>query len=372
MKEGWEYKIFESCLVKVPKQVQIKSKDYKKEGKFPIVSQEAELISGYWDDETIVYKHKEPVVIFGDHTKNIKYVDFNFVVGADGTHILSTKKDINPKFFYYVLKSIKLRELGYARHYKLLKEKYIPVPPLSEQQSIVEYLDSSFAKIDAMKANAEKALNEAKALFQASLKEMLEPKEGWEEKKLGDICSDIRYGTSTPSNENGEYKYLRMNNITNDGFLDVSHYKTISLPEKELEKCLVKRGDIIFNRTNSRELVGKSCVFTEDENMVIAGYLIRIRLKEGFEPQFITYSMNLQRSLGLFQHLIVGAVHQANISANNIQKVIINYPPLSEQQSIVATLDSLKSKVDKLQANYEKISQECDALKQAILRQVFE
>ena len=111
----------------------------------------------------------------------------------------------------------------------------LPVLPLSEQQSIVDYLDSAFAKIDAMKANAEKALNEAKALFQATLKEMLEPKEGWEEKTLGDICSDIRYGTSTPSNENGEYKYLRMNNITNDGFLDVSHYKTITLPEKELE-----------------------------------------------------------------------------------------------------------------------------------------
>ena len=286
-----------------------------------------------------------------------------------------------PNFIGYYLKSpvaqITIKQMAGGVAIPTLSQKklgtmLIPSPPLSEQQSIVDYLDSAFAKIDAMKANAEKALNEAKALFQASLKEMLEPKEGWEEKKLGDICSDIRYGTSTPSNENGEYKYLRMNNITNDGFLDVSHYKTISLPEKELEKCLVKRGDIIFNRTNSRELVGKSCVFTEDENMVIAGYLIRIRLKEGFEPQFITYSMNLQRSLGLFQHLIVGAVHQANISANNIQKVIINYPPLSEQKSIVATLDSLKSKVDRLQANYDKISQECDALKQSILRQVFE
>ena len=293
--------------------------------------------------------------------------------------VVFDKADIDKHFFKYaVLMSI----TEMAKHTNGATMKHIrkgdfdnikiPYPSLSEQQSIVDYLDSAFAKIDAMKANAEKALNEAKALFQASLKEMLEPKEGWEEKKLGDICSDIRYGTSTPSNENGEYKYLRMNNITNDGFLDVSHYKTISLPEKELEKCLVKRGDIIFNRTNSRELVGKSCVFTEDENMVIAGYLIRIRLKEGFEPQFITYSMNLQRSLGLFQHLIVGAVHQANISANNIQKVIINYPPLSEQKSIVATLDSLKSKVDRLQENYDKISQECDALKQAILRQVFE
>ena len=288
-------------------------------------------------------------------------------------------KEIYNEFLYWWFwgKKEYLNSLGTGATFKEISKKVveeitIPVPPLSEQQSIVDYLDSAFAKIDAMKANAEKALNEAKALFQASLKEMLEPKEGWEEKKLGDICNDIRYGTSTPSNENGEYKYLRMNNITNDGFLDVSHYKTISLPEKELEKCLVKKGDIIFNRTNSRELVGKSCVFTEDENMVIAGYLIRIRLYEGFEPQFITYNMNLQRSLGLFQHLIVGAVHQANISANNIQKVNINYPPLSEQQSIVATLDSLKSKVDRLQANYDKISQECDALKQTILRQVFD
>ena len=322
---------------------------------------------------------KQPVgrtVLFDKEDGEYSFSNFTSVLR------IKDKSIITPEFLYKYILFVYLRgdtrkmQKATTGIHNIEFDKFlsIPVPiiSLSEQQFIIDYLDSAFAKIDAMKANAEKALNEAKALFQASLKEMLEPKEGWEEKKLGEICSDIRYGTSTPSHENGEYKYLRMNNITNDGFLDVSHYKTISLPPKELEKCLVKKGDIIFNRTNSRELVGKSCVFTEDENMVIAGYLIRIRLKDGFEPQFITYSMNLQRSLGLFQHLIVGAVHQANISANNIQKVIINYPLLSEQQSIVTSLDSLKSKVDCLQANYDKISQECDALKQAILRQVFE
>ena len=304
--------------------------------------------------------------------------DYDAYVGG---HTAIFRHTMQPKYvsYYFMSPYFQKDKLEFTHGFKVVEispkdiaKIAIPVPPLSEQQSIVDYLDSAFAKIDAMKANAETALNEAKALFQASLKEMLEPKEGWEEKKLGDICSDIKYGTSIPSNENGEYKYLRMNNITNDGFLDISHYKTITLPEKELEKCLVKKGDIIFNRTNSRELVGKSCVFTEEENMVIAGYLIRIRLKDGFEPQFITYNMNLQRSLGFFQHLIVGAVHQANISANNIQKVLINYPILSEQHAIVETLDSLKSKVDRLQENFDKISQECDALKQAILRKVFE
>ena len=352
----------------------LKQKELEESGMYPVYG--ASGIAGYLDS---YHQEKEYIGIVKDGS-GIGRVAFY----PEKSSLIGTMQYILPKDGYdiryigYCLKSLDLSKYKQGAaiphiYFRDYGERIVKVSEdINEQQRIVSRLDSAFAKIDAMKANAEKRLNEAKALFQASLKEMLEPKEGWEEKKLGDICSDIRYGTSTPSNENGEYKYLRMNNITNDGFLDVSHYKTISLPEKELEKCLVKRGDIIFNRTNSRELVGKSCVFTEDENMVIAGYLIRIRLKEGFEPQFITYSMNLQRSLGLFQHLIVGAVHQANISANNIQKVIINYPPLSEQKSIVTTLDNIKSKVDRLQENYDKISQECDALKQAILRQVFE
>ena len=352
----------------------LKQKELEESGMYPVYG--ASGIAGYLDS---YHQEKEYIGIVKDGS-GIGRVAFY----PEKSSLIGTMQYILPKDGYdiryigYCLKSLDLSKYKQGAaiphiYFRDYGERIVKVSEdINEQQRIVSRLDSAFAKIDAMKANAEKRLNEAKALFQASLKEMLEPKEGWEEKKLGDICSDIRYGTSTPSNENGEYKYLRMNNITNDGFLDVSHYKTISLPEKELEKCLVKRGDIIFNRTNSRELVGKSCVFTEDENMVIAGYLIRIRLKEGFEPQYITYNMNLQRSLGLFQDLIVGAVHQANISANNIQKVLINYPSLSEQQTIVDTLDALKSKVDRLQENYDKISQECDALKQAILRRVFE
>ena len=353
----------------------LKQKDIEgKTGQYPVYG--ASGVISYIDS----YHQEEDYIAIVKDGSGIGRVTFmpakSSIIGT--MQYILPKEGFNINYIGYCLQSLDLSKYKQGAaiphiYFRDYGERFVKVTEdLNEQQSIVDYLNSAFAKIDAMKANAEKALNEAKALFQASLKKMLEPKDGWEEKKLGDICSDIRYGTSTPSNENGEYKYLRMNNITNDGFLDVSHYKTITLPEKELEKCLVKKGDIIFNRTNSRELVGKSCVFTEEEKMVIAGYLIRIRLKEGFEPQFITYNMNLQRSLGFFQHLIVGAVHQANISANNIQKIIINHPILSEQQSIVTSLDSLKSKVDRLQENFDKISQECDALKQAILRQVFE
>ena len=376
MKEGWEYKIFESCLVKVPKQVQIKSKEYKKEGKFPIVSQEAELISGYWDDETIVYKHKEPVIIFGDHTKNIKYVDFNFVVGADGTHILSTKKDINPKFFYYVLKSIKLRELGYARHYKLLKEKYIPVPPLSEQQRIVDYLDSAFAKIDAMKVHAEKALNEAKALFQASLKEMLEPKEGWEEKKLGEM-SEIQSGfafKSTQFQKRGEFQVIRMGNVR-PGIIRYNESPVFidSVDENTIEKSLLKVGDMIITQTGSRNKRDYGfTVLIDKEKLLLNQRIARIRVVNTITNKYLLYYTWTDYFRDQYFANEGGTVGQGNVGIDAIRYAVISYPSLSEQQSIVATLDSLKSKIDRLQANFDKISQECDALKQAILRQVFE
>ena len=298
-----------------------------------------------------------------------------------GGDIICMKHHQNPKYLAYALSTpdaIRQKGIGKTKlkvvhtNAPSLRSIKIPVPPLSEQQSIVDYLDSAFAKIDAMKANAEKVLNEAKVLFQASLKEMLEPKEGWEEKKLGDVCKSVNYGTSLPSTENGKYKYLRMNNITIDGTLDLNNLKTIDVPEKELEKCVVRKGDLLFNRTNSPELVGKTCIFKEDEEMIIAGYIIRIRFNDSIYPHFASYFINLQRKLGNLRPLMVGAVHQANISAKAIQSINFQFPPLSEQQTIVDTLDTLKSKVDRLQENYDKISLECDALKQAILRKVFE
>ena len=375
MKEGWEYRKFESCLVKVPKQVQIKSKDYKKEGKFPIVSQEAELISGYWDDETIVYKHKEPVVIFGDHTKNIKYVDFDFVIGADGTHILSTKKDIDPKFFYYVLKSIKLRELGYARHYKLLKEKYIPVPPLSEQQSIVDYLDSTFAKIDAMKANAEKALNETKALFQASLKEMLEPKEGWEEMKLESLTSKIGSG-ATPKGgrkvyiEDGCHLIRSMNVQYNEfKYEDLAHITDEAADQ--LKGVEIQENDVLFNITGAS--IARCCVVPSDALPARVNQHVSIlRLKQDVLPRFLSYLLNSPKhQRELLEIGETGSTRQA-LTKTDLENHIICYPNIESQTRLLCIIDSLKSKVDRLQANYDKISQECDALKQAILRQVFE
>ena len=109
MAESFEIRPFEECIEKIKYTTKIASQDFKESGRFPIISQEEAFISGYWDNPEDVFHINKPVVIFGDHSRHIKYVDFDFVIGADGVKILSPVKSINAKYFYYFLKWLDIR-----------------------------------------------------------------------------------------------------------------------------------------------------------------------------------------------------------------------------------------------------------------------
>ena len=249
----------------------------------------------------------------------------------------------------------------------------IPVPTLSEQQSIVDYLDAAFTKIDAMKANAEKALNEAKALFQASLKEMLEPKEGWVEKTLKEVCSLITDGThhSPPNNESGKYKYITAKNIRIWG-LDLSNITYVSeeVHKEIIARCNPKKGDVLYIKDGATTGIAIVNPLDEEFSMLSSVALIKPN-KDVLLSEFLCYTLNSPSIYNQTRNQMDGAAI-TRVTLVKIKGFVISIPPLSEQQSIVEYLDSLKSKVDRLQGNFDRISQECDALKQAILRQVFE
>lgn len=172
----WKKLPLEKAIKKIKYTTKIPSRKFLKEGKYPIISQEAEFISGYWNDSKDVFHAGEPIVIFGDHTKNIKYVDFDFVIGADGVKILSPIDEIYPKYFYYYLQSIPLRNLGYARHYKLLKEKEIIFPSLPEQKKIVAQLDALNAKTQELEQIYTKKLADLDELKQSILQQAFSSK----------------------------------------------------------------------------------------------------------------------------------------------------------------------------------------------------
>ena len=375
MKEGWKDRDFVECLKKVPKQKAVKSKDYLDVGLYPIVSQESCLVSGYSNLADILYKHDRPVVIFGDHTKNVKYVDFDFIVGADGVHIFEVKDDILPKFFYYELSSIKLRDLGYARHYKLLKEKRISFPSLTEQERIVSYLDAEFAKIDALKANIEQQLQASKDLFQSALKEMLTPKEGWEEKKLKDICTSIKDGDWIERKDQSisGIRLLQTGNIGVGIYkdkLDSPHY--ISLDTFNRLHCEeVFEGDILLSRLP--EPVGRACLVPKMEGRFITAVdcsIIKLNTDKISHEYFIFYTQTNAYFKNI-SSLCTGTTRQ-RISRKRLEEVTISFPSLQEQREIVAILDSLSDKVKALQENYNKALVLCNDLKQSLLKSIFE
>jgi len=317
------------------------------------------------------------------HLGKVALINKDFPYAFGGFMALVTpNQELNPQFFYYSLSSPEykdfIKKLSAGANINNIKVKElelftIPVPPLSEQQSIVDYLDAAFAKIDAMKANAEKALNEAKALFQASLKEMLEPKEGWEEKTLKEVCTLITDGThhSPPNDESGKYKYITAKNIKIWG-LDLSNITYVSedIHKEILARCNPQKGDVLYIKDGATTGIAIVNPLDEEFSMLSSVALLKPN-KDVLSSEFLCFTLNSPSIYNQTRNQMDGAAI-TRVTLVKIKGFVVSIPPLSEQQRIVATLDSLKSKVDRLQANFEKISQECDALKQAILRQIFE
>jgi len=129
--EDWEVVRFGGSILKRRIKVgKIKQQEYKKFGKYPVIDQSQNYIAGFCDDDEKVYRGELPVIIFGDHTRVFKFVNFPFVVGADGVKVLIPNKEIyDPKFLFYAMLTLNIPSRGYNRHYKLLREKKLPLPP---------------------------------------------------------------------------------------------------------------------------------------------------------------------------------------------------------------------------------------------------
>ena len=190
---------------------------------------------------------------------------------------------------------------------------------------------------------------------------------GWETGTIRDIVSDVRYGSSRPAVDGGKYPYLRMNNITYDGELDLSDTKRIDIPDNELDKCTVRRGDVLFNRTNSKELVGKTCVYNRDDMMVLAGFVIRVRVSERILPEFLSEFLNTDFSKQMLLAMCKTAIGQANINAQEMQNIGLYLPPIELQRKFV----QFKEQVDKSKVAVQKALDEAQLLFDSLMQEYF-
>jgi type I restriction enzyme S subunit len=378
MKQGWEIAEFEKCLEKVTYTNKIQRKDFKEEGIYPIVSQEKEFINGYWDNEDDLFKVDKPVVIFGDHTQVLKFIEFDFVLGADGVKILKTTDTFDSKYFYYFLQNIDLGSLGYARHYRLLKEIDVVYPKsLTEQQRIVSILDEAFAAIAKAKAKAEQNLKNSKELFESYLQGVFE-NGNWETKEFGEVISVL-----TDYHANGSYQILKKNvelketegfawmvrstdfenNFENDfRFINENSYNFLS-------KSKVFGGEIIMSKIGNAGNVYFMPRIDRPCSLAMNLFLIRLNEKKA-TPEFVFKYLKSYSGEFQIKSRLQGATTKT-ITKDNVRNIVIPLPTLNEQQTIVRQLDALRAETQKLEAVYQKKIADLEELKKSILQKAF-
>lgn len=176
--------------------------------------------------------------------------------------------------------------------------------------------------------------------------------------ELGSLLDLVQYGTSEKANSNSDgIAVIRMNNIV-DGQFDFTNLKHLRLSKKEIEKLLLKDGDILFNRTNSKELVGKCAVFHAPGEFIFASYLIRVRaVSEKANPDFLAYVINSpigRQQIDALSRQIIG---QANINSVELRGLQIPLPPLAVQEKIIECVAEGRAEISREQESAERLSQ---------------
>lgn len=269
----------------------------------------------------------------------------------------------------YIAKQAQAKSFGATNRQRiptnLLLSCKIPLPPLAEQQRIAAILDEA----QAGKCSVANKIVQLKELIDSVFASRFLTNQEIEWIPLEEAIASTQYGTSTKSGDLGNTAILRMGNVTNDGWLDWNDLKFSDLSEKEKGRLDLLPGDILFNRTNSRELVGKSAVFEHPENLKVtksisfAGYLVRVRLQEGFEPQYVNRFLNSSYGRKIRETMAKSIVGMSNINAQELRRIRIPNASYADQKrfaefvaTIVSQITQEESRLVKLQELYDSLS----------------
>ncbi len=259
----------------------------------------------------------------------------------------------------------------------------IPLPPIDEQQRIVDRIESLFAKLDEAREKAEAVLDGFERRKTAILHKAFtgELTAKWREKNnvqlsswiqdtIASLCHSLKYGTAKKSKETGSIIVLRMGNLQ-EGEIDWNNL-VYSDDKDDIKKYILSPNDVLFNRTNSSELVGKTSIYRGEYPAIYAGYLIKMDYKKyRLEGTYLNYAMNSHKAKEYCTRVKSDGVNQSNINAKKLGCFVIPVPSLPEQQEIVRILDALLEKERQVKEAAEAVLERIDLMKKAILAKAF-
>ncbi|TDP20690.1 type I restriction enzyme S subunit [Halanaerobium congolense] len=339
------------------------------------------------DDNKVEVKENEILMIWdGSYSGNV-FMGFNGALSSTMAR-LKCEDDINNQYLFYQLRNnfkiFQSTTIGTSVPHvagKIFENLNIPTPPKREQKKIASILSS----VDKSIEKTDKVIEETKEMKKGLMQELLtkgighsefkevrigakriEIPKHWEISTVNELTSKVQYGISDKMYLEGQYPIFRMNNFYR-GYMIDEPMKYIDLDDTEFEKYKVKKGDILFNRTNSVDLVGKNGIFTLEGDYVFASYLIRLRTNDKCDSYYLNYYLNSYNAGSILDSIATRGASQANINAKNLKSVDVPTPPIQEQKKIASILSSVDAKIQKEEEYKVKLEQLKKGLMQKLL-----
>ncbi len=385
--KGWEEVNFDNFFKTISaKKYQIQKKDYLQKSIYPVIDQGQKFIIAYSNQSDKLLKNSSGLIIFGDHTRIIKFIDFDFIVGADGTQILDTKSNVDIKFAYYTLLFKEIVSLGYSRHFKIIKEFNYLVPPLEEQKKIADILSTVDKKIAFVEENINATEELKKGLMQKLFTEGIGHTEfkdselgripkSWEVVELLKVCEDNKRAiVDGPFGSNLKTIHFReegipviQSNFVTSGKFNAKEYVYVDEDKFNSEiRSKVIGGDIVMAKIGAN--CGTSAIIPlEHPNALLSGNSIKISVDQNKAStvfiDFIFKSMYSRNKLVELKS--VGA--QPAISMPLLKKMKIVKPLLEEQKQIAEILSTVDKKIENLKEKKQSFEELKKGLMQKLL-----
>jgi len=372
--EAWARKPFIDCLDKSPKTSKIPKKRFQDRGQYPIVSQEKDLINGYWDNPDDVVRVDHPVIVFGDHTQAVKLIDFDFVVGADGVKILKPKPFLDPRYFYYFLIGHPVKALGYARHFRLLKKLEVAIPSLAEQKRIVAILDEAFAGIETAITNTEKNIANAREVIDARLAVLFANRhQNWICGPLNDFVELVSTGPFGSLLHKSDYvsdgiPLINPVNIQGDSIVPDPNKRVDKEGFKKLRAYVLRAGDIVIAR---RGEIGRCAVISQEQDGWVCGTgCFFIRPSKKTDPCFLAHLLRSRPYREKLEQSATGAT-MLNLSNKVLAGLPVSMPAIDEQKKIADYISGFETDCLKISAVQKRKIYLLGELKQSLLQKAF-
>ena len=371
-RNNWGYYKFSEIFTDVSRfGTKLPTREYLPRGKYPIVDQGKDEIVGYTDREAGLYIDT-PILVFGDHTRIIKYVDYPFFLGADGVKLLKcTRHDVDYKYLYYCLKHLHIPDTGYNRHFKYLKEQVVPLPPLPEQRRIAAVLDQVSSLIALRKAQLAKLDLLVKARFVEMFGDPVKNEMGWNIVSLDEIAeisSGITKGRKTKEQDLKKVPYLSVSNVK-DGYIDVSHVKTILATQNEIKQYKLLPYDVLMTEGGDPDKLGRGAIlYQPPENCIHQNHIFRVRFdKNKINPVFFEEYLKHPAAKKYFLKCAKQTTGIATINMKQLSSLPVLLPPLEHQH----VFSQFKQDTLKLKLAYNQTLEKLEILMKSLSLEYF-